>query len=78
MEEGNSTRRSADRAASPALADGVREDLPARIAQLEAELAQLRAALRGQEAAQPPRLTTVKVPAPFETPFLRAQEYVAR
>jgi diguanylate cyclase (GGDEF)-like protein/PAS domain S-box-containing protein len=54
-----------------------REDLLARIRMLEAELA------RRDSAAKPPgfatdRLTTVKVPAPFEAPFLRAQEYVAR
>jgi diguanylate cyclase (GGDEF)-like protein len=48
------------------------DDVRARIAALEAQLGDLRrAALSGG-------LTTVKVPKPFEAPFLRAQEYVAR
>jgi len=46
----------------------------ARIAELERELARLKVASDGA----PERLTTVKVPAQFEQPFLRAQEYVSR
>jgi len=54
-----------------------RERLLARIAELETELAQLKAAL-GAEPSAAPALSTVKVPPPFEAPFLRAQAYVAR
>jgi len=51
-----------------------RSELLARIRQLEAELAR-----RGGHAAiASDKLTTVRVPPPFEAPFLRAQEYVAR
>ena len=50
------------------------EELQARILALEAELAQLRAAAAPAAA----RLSTVRVPAQFEAPFLRAQDYVAR
>ncbi len=53
-----------------------REDLLARIRMLEAEIARRDAGLKPFVASD--RLTTVKVPAPFEAPFLRAQEYVAR
>jgi len=54
------------------------EQLLARIRALETSLARLGA--RAEVGAAPPkdRLTTVKVPAQFEVPFLRAQEYVAR
>ncbi|HEX7965504.1 MAG TPA: EAL domain-containing protein [Gammaproteobacteria bacterium] len=51
------------------------KDTVARIAALEAELAKLRA---GAGAKGRARLTSVKVPEQFETPFLRAQEYVTR
>jgi len=53
-----------------------RDGLLARIKTLEEELARLRAAHTAAIPAD--RLTTVKVPAQFEAPFLRAQEYVAR
>ena len=70
------TRRSEPRSVSDG--DSARSEHPAhaalraRIAELERELASLKS---GDAHA---RLTTVKVPAPFEQPFLRAQEYVAR
>lgn len=74
-----STRRSKDSARSAAAAgraESPREKLLARIIELEAELSSLR---RDAAATAPPeRLTTVKVPAPFEAPFLRAQQYVSR
>jgi two-component system cell cycle sensor histidine kinase/response regulator CckA len=50
----------------------VTDDPRARIAALEAQLGKLRRELLSGE------LSTVKVPKPFEAPFLRAQEYVAR
>jgi len=54
-----------------------RELLEARIRELELELERLKAR-DGARVADPARLTTVRVPAPFEAPFLRAQEYVER
>ncbi len=54
-----------------------REQIRARIAELQAELVRLESA-GSAEAAAEPRLTTVRVPAQFNTPFLRAQDYVAR
>jgi diguanylate cyclase (GGDEF)-like protein len=48
------------------------EDVRAQIAALEKQLGALRRELLSRE------LSTVKVPKPFEAPFLRAQEYVAR
>jgi len=54
-----------------------RELLEARIRELELELERLKAG-DGARVADPARLTTVRVPAPFEAPFLRAQEYVER
>src|SRR5262249_15684923 len=54
-----------------------REELLVRIRALEDELARLRGASAALAPA-PERLTTVKVPAQFEAPFLGAQEYVAR
>src|SRR5512141_3385465 len=55
------------------------EQLRARIRDLQAELARLESHDNADHAAGgAARLTTVKVPAPFEAPFLRAQEYVAR
>ena len=62
------------RATSAGPAAPARKDLQERIRRLEIELAELRAEA-GTASGQ---LTTVKVPAPFEAPFLRAQEYVAR
>jgi diguanylate cyclase (GGDEF)-like protein/PAS domain S-box-containing protein len=51
------------------------ERLQARVRELESELERV----RGSDVlAHPDRLTTVKVPQPFEAPFLRAQNYVAR
>ena len=51
-----------------------RSELLARVRMLEAELAR-----RGAHAPiANDKLTTVRVPPPFEGPFLRAQEYVAR
>jgi diguanylate cyclase (GGDEF)-like protein/PAS domain S-box-containing protein len=73
MSNGKPKGRSADRAAP-----STHEDLLARIARLEAELTRLRADSGRAAAPDSARLTTVKVPPPFETPFLRAQEYVAR
>ena len=52
-----------------------RTKLLARIKALEASLARLRDRKRIVDGN---RLSTVKVPAQFEVPFLRAQEYVAR
>jgi diguanylate cyclase (GGDEF)-like protein/PAS domain S-box-containing protein len=77
MKEGSHKRRSDDPGAPPATAAGLREDLAARIAELEAETARLRARLI-ETPAGASELTTVKVPTPFEPPFLRAQEYVSR
>ena len=54
------------------------EQLRARIRDLQAELARLESGRGGDAASAEPRLTTVSVPAQFEAPFLRAQEYVAR
>ena len=51
---------------------GTADDDRARLKALEDELGALRRALLSGE------LSTVKVPKPFEAPFLRAQEYVAR
>ncbi len=51
---------------------GTADDDRARLKALEDELGVLRRALLSGE------LSTVKVPKPFEAPFLRAQEYVAR
>jgi len=48
------------------------DDARGRITELEAQLGALRQALLSGG------LSTVKVPKPFEEPFLRAQEYVAR
>src|SRR5690242_9923831 len=56
----------------PAPAPGAADDVHARIRALEAQLGALRRALLSGD------LSTVKVPKPFEAPFLRAQEYVAR
>ena len=53
-----------------------REQLFARIAELEAELDRRRRADGGDASID--RLTTVKVPPEFEQPFLRAQAHVAR
>jgi diguanylate cyclase (GGDEF)-like protein/PAS domain S-box-containing protein len=55
-----------------------RDELLARIKSLETSLARLGAADKTGAAPARDQLTTVKVPAQFEVPFLRAQEYVAR
>jgi len=55
-----------------------REELQTRIASLEADLARLGATSKASVPIDKDRLTTVRVPAQFEVPFLRAQEYVAR
>jgi diguanylate cyclase (GGDEF)-like protein/PAS domain S-box-containing protein len=78
MKTGNSKRRSADSAASAGQVGHAREKLQARIAELESELARLRAGGDRVDDTPSEKLTTVKVPAPFEAPFLRAQDYVAR
>jgi diguanylate cyclase (GGDEF)-like protein/PAS domain S-box-containing protein len=78
MKTGNSKRRSADPAASAGQVRHAREQLQARIAELEAELALLRTHDRAAEGGPSGHLTTVKVPKPFEAPFLRAQDYVSR
>jgi diguanylate cyclase (GGDEF)-like protein/PAS domain S-box-containing protein len=66
--------RSAGRGASVGSDTPTRAKLLARIKTLEARLARA----RQPRATSGERLTTVKVPAQFEVPFLRAQEYVAR
>ena len=54
----------------------VQSNVTQRIKALEASLA--RSGAGAYPAPGADRLTTVKVPAQFEVPFLRAQEYVAR
>lgn len=65
---------------TPDLASLTPSELIARIRTLKSELGRLKdsGAAIGGSACTPERLTTVKVPAPFEAPFLRAQQYVAR
>jgi diguanylate cyclase (GGDEF)-like protein/PAS domain S-box-containing protein len=70
--------RSAGRGKAADPAQPTREELLARIASLEADLARLGAISKAGMPIDKDRLTTVKVPAQFEVPFLRAQEYVAR
>jgi len=55
-----------------------REQLESQIAQLQARLAQLSTNAAVAADAPSDRLTTVRVPAQFEAPFLRAQDYVTR
>jgi diguanylate cyclase (GGDEF)-like protein/PAS domain S-box-containing protein len=71
-------RTSGGRAKPADTAGSTREQLLARIHALEAELARLKPADNAAAAPPPGLLTTVKVPAQFEAPFLRAQEYVTR
>lgn len=55
-------------------------ELRARIEALQTELARRQSAGAAADriAGDPDALTTVKVPPPFEAPFLRAQQYVAQ
>jgi diguanylate cyclase (GGDEF)-like protein/PAS domain S-box-containing protein len=78
MNKGNPKPRSADSLAAAAKVPRAGEELQARIAELESELALLRARSGDSVGGQSGKLTTVRVPAPFEAPFLRAQDYVAR
>jgi len=55
-----------------------REQLEFQIARLQAQLAGLSAPAADAITVPADRLTTVRVPAQFEAPFLRAQDYVAR
>ena len=71
-------RPSGDRAKPADPATDTREELLVRIGILESELIGLKSAGGVTPAARSEHLTTVKVPAQFEAPFLRAQEYVAR
>jgi len=71
-------RTSGGRAKPADPAGSTREQLLARIQTLEAEIARLKPADNAAAASPPELLTTVKVPAQFEAPFLRAQEYVTR
>jgi hypothetical protein len=66
--------RSAGRGKAADPAQPTREELLARIASLEADLARLGAISKAGMPIDKDRLTTVKVPAQFEVPFLRAQE----
>jgi diguanylate cyclase (GGDEF)-like protein/PAS domain S-box-containing protein len=56
-------------------------DIPARIRALEVELGRLKKIVASNPESAAlfrSKLTTVKVPQPFEGPFLRAQQYVTR
>ena len=67
----NSESPNSDSVSGDATADLSAEALRARIRALETELAGLR------KLGYRDHLGTVKVPAPFEAPFLAAQQYVA-
>src|SRR5476651_559789 len=71
-------RQSGDRAKPADPTGKTREQLMARIELLESELARFKSTDGARPATEPGHLTTVKVPAQFEAPFLRAQEYVTR